>query len=117
LPSCNKDLPRPKIGGRFENTGLAAMARLIRDVDDLVEAIRARRDELGISYETMDAISGLSPGHCAKLSSGAKGIGRVSLPAVLGALGAALVLVEDPEQTARVADRWRPRQRKPRTRC
>jgi hypothetical protein len=92
------------------------MTRLIRNIDDLVEAIRARRDELGITCETMDAISGLSAGHSAKLACGTKGIGRVSLPAVLGALGAALVLVEDPEQRTRVADRWTPRRRSPKSR-
>jgi hypothetical protein len=90
--------------------------RLIRSIDDLVEAIRARRDELNISHETIDHLAGFQGGYASKLLSPVpiRRLGRMSMPAVLGALGVALVLVEDLEQRAKVADRWTPRRRQQR---
>jgi hypothetical protein len=93
------------------------MSRLIRSIDDLVAAIRARRDELNVSHELLDDLAGLQSGYTSKLLAPEpmKGLGPMSLPALLGALGAALVLVEDSAQAERVRDRWTPRKRPPRT--
>jgi hypothetical protein len=92
------------------------MTRLIRSIDDLVAAIRARRDELNVSHELIDDLAGLQSGYTSKLLAPEpmKGLGPMSLPALLGALGAALVLVEDSAQAERVRDRWTPRKRAPR---
>jgi hypothetical protein len=92
------------------------MTRLIRSIDDLVAAIRARRDELNVSHELIDDLAGLQSGYTSKLLAPEpmKGLGPMSLPALLGALGAALVLVEDSAQAERVRDRWTPRKRPPR---
>ncbi len=73
------------------------MTRLIRSIDDLVAAIRARRDELNIPHELIDHLAGFQSGYTSKLLAPdpMKGLGPMSLPALLGALGAALVLVEE----------------------
>jgi hypothetical protein len=87
--------------------------RLIRTIDELVAAIRARRDELDLSHETLDHIAGLQPGYVSKLLAPEpmKGLGPISLPALLGALGVALVLVEDTAQVERVRGQWTKRKR------
>jgi hypothetical protein len=89
------------------------MTRLIRSIDDLVAALRARRDELNVSHELLDDLAGYQSGYTSKLLAPdpMKGLGPMSLPALLGALGAALVLVEDSAQAERVRDRWVPRKR------
>jgi hypothetical protein len=87
--------------------------RLIRDLDDLVEAIRARRDELNISHETIDHLAGLQSGYAGKLLAPVpiRRLGPMSLAAVLGALGVGLIMVEDVEAVERVRGRWKKRRR------
>jgi hypothetical protein len=84
---------------------------LIRDYDALVEALRSRINQLNVSLETVDAIGGLPARYTGKLlmARPIKHLGRISLGCILGALGAALVLVEDPEQLDRVRGRLVPR--------
>jgi hypothetical protein len=67
----------------------------ISDYDGLIRALRARVDELDISRETIDLVSGLQSGYAAKLLAQIKGVGRISLGPLLGTLGCVLVLVED----------------------
>lgn len=63
--------------------------------DALVAAMRARRIELGLSQLAVDELAGLPSGYQGKLEAmlsnpnakNARGIGRDSLPLVLGALG------------------------------
>jgi hypothetical protein len=88
-------------------------AKLITSLDDLIEALRQRRDELDISHETIDDVSGLQPGYTSKVLARMKGLGPVSLPALLGALACGLVLVEDPLQRTLVEPRWERRKRAP----
>jgi hypothetical protein len=78
---------------------------LIRDAEALQAALRARAEELRIPRLTIDAVGGLASGHSAKLLSSIplRAIGVTSLPLLLGALGVALRLVEDPETAGRVA--------------
>ena len=89
------------------------MTRLIRSIDDLVAAVRARRDELNIPHELIDHLAGFQSGYTSKLLAPEpmKGLGPMSLPGLLGALGVALVLVEDSAQADRVRDKWIPRKR------
>ena len=84
------------------------MTRLIRSLDDLVAAVCARRDELNISHELLDDLAGLQSGYVSKLlaPNRVKNFGAMSLPAVLGALGVALVLVEDTAATERMRGKW-----------
>lgn len=84
------------------------MTAPIRDMAELVQALREAQDARDISHETVDSLSGLPSGYWSKLAAptAMKSIGRVSLGPVLGALGKALVLVDDPEQIARVRGRW-----------
>lgn len=84
------------------------MSTPIRSMAELLNAMRARRDYLDISHETIDAISGVPSGYTSKLFAPipTRGIGYKSLGDVLGALGMALVPVEDPEAMRLVRHRW-----------
>jgi hypothetical protein len=88
------------------------MAKLIRNLPDLMDEIRARRDELDLTHECIDEVGGLSSGYCSKLMCEMKGLGPMSFAAVLGALGVALVLVEDSAQVERVSPQWTKRRRR-----
>jgi hypothetical protein len=86
---------------------------MIRGMPDLLDALRERRDEVGITFETMDHVAGFPAGYSAKLLApvAIKNLGWMSLGAALGSLGIALIVVEDEEQIRRVAKRWVQRER------
>jgi hypothetical protein len=88
-------------------------AKVITSMTGLLEAIRARQDELDLSCETIDEIAGLPARYTAKLLAPTplRGISHMSLTAILGALGIGLVVVEDSGQREKVEDRWKPRKR------
>ena len=88
---------------------------MIRSMPDLLDVIRARREEVGISLETMDHIAGFPSGYSAKLLApvAIKNLGWMSFGAALGSLGIALIAVPDEEQIKRVEKRWIPRERPP----
>jgi hypothetical protein len=95
--------------------------RLIATREQLLEVVRDRRDELDLSHETLDLISGLQNGYVSKLLADPpmRGFGEMSLKAVLDALALRLafaVIVEDDEMAKRVRGRWRPRRRAPKER-
>lgn len=79
----------------------------VRDYDGLVAALRARVAELNIAGETVDRIAGLPDRYTSKLFAPIpiKGMGRVSLGPMLGALGLKIIVVEDAEAMAKVAAR------------
>jgi hypothetical protein len=83
----------------------------VRDYGGLVEALRARCDELNVAGITLDDLAGLAVGHVNKLlcPQPMRVLGPVSLPALLGALGLQLIVAEDPEALARVQARLTPR--------
>lgn len=83
----------------------------IRSMGELVEALRVAQIERSISYETIDALSGLQSGYTAKLLAPVpvKNLGPVSTFPLIGALGKALVLVDDAEQIKLVRGRWKKR--------
>jgi hypothetical protein len=93
--------------------------KLLRTPDDIVAALRARRDELNISHETIDAIALWADGYCSKLLAPEpmKGLGQLSLPSLLEALGCALVLVEDTAAVERMRKLWVPRKKQPTTKA
>ena len=87
------------------------MTAPIRSMAGLVEALRSAQLERELSYELIDALSGLQGGYTAKILGPAqsKRLGPVSTFPLLGALGKALALVDDPEQIALVKGRWKSR--------
>jgi len=89
------------------------MTTPIRSMDELIAALRARLIELQLTHSTVDGIAGLQDGYTSKLLAPKpiKNLGPVSFEALLGALGVAVVVVEDPEQIKRVEGRWTKRER------
>jgi transcriptional regulator with XRE-family HTH domain len=80
----------------------------VRNYSDLIVAIRAVKEFLGLSNETLEEIAGLTRGHVDKIlgPSREKRIGHQTLPLILGALGIRLRVEVDPEQARCVASRW-----------
>jgi hypothetical protein len=77
----------------------------------LLDAVRRRKSELNLSFEMLDALSGVQSGYSAKLlgPTPSKRFGEVSLGAILGALAIKIVVTVDREQEARMVNRWQPR--------
>ncbi len=78
------------------------------DHDELVAVLRQRKADLQLSDAMVDELAGLASGHTGKLLGPApvKTLGHVSLSALLSVLALRLVVVEDPEQAARIGKRW-----------
>jgi hypothetical protein len=102
------------------------MRRWVGTREELRALICDRRDELDVSHETLDFISGLQPGYVSKLLAPdpIRNFGPESLRALLGALALKIVkieIAEDPEAAAKVSGRWTPkkhhRRPKPSRRC
>jgi hypothetical protein len=85
-----------------------------RTYDELILGLRARADELKISRETIDAISGLQSGYASKLLAPVpiRTLSRVSLGAMLGSLGLKIILVEDAETLQKIEKRLMKRRRR-----
>jgi hypothetical protein len=84
-----------------------------RSMQEIVGAIRAWREERGITLETLDHIAGWPAGYGAKLLAPdpIKNLGWLSLGLGLKALAIKLVVVEDKEQRKLVEGRWKQRER------
>jgi hypothetical protein len=92
---------------------------ICRTLEQLVEILRERRDELGLTNEVLEALSGISDGYAAKLLSARpiKRLGPMSLGAILGALALKVgtITIEHDETAAAVmAPQWSPRRGRPR---
>ena len=85
---------------------LEPLAR-VESYDDLVHALRARVDQLGISQETLAALVRLQgySSDVLKPQGNMRSLGRMSFGCVLGALGLKIVLVEDRDALAKVRER------------
>lgn len=104
---------------------MRATAQTISDYDELILALRERANEMDMTREEMDSISGLQDGYSGKLlslnnlttafnardRSKARGFGRTSLGPTLQTLGCRLMLIEDTAQTAKILARRKPRER------
>jgi hypothetical protein len=90
------------------------LARVL-DYGGLIAALRARTDFLNVSRSEIDRISGLMPGYTAKLLTvpPMRGLGPISLGAILSALGLALLVVEDADTTHRFTTKLAKRRRPP----
>lgn len=73
---------------------------LARNHDELIDLLRARKDELGLSNQFVDQVGGIAAGHCDQLlgPSAHKSLGRHSINALLGVLAVKIALVVDEEQ-------------------
>jgi hypothetical protein len=85
---------------------------VVRQYDDLIEALRRRCVELQIPFEVVDEVAGMPDRYVSKLlcPRPLKGIGRISWN-VLAALGLQVIVVEDPQALAkaRCHPAWRER--------
>jgi hypothetical protein len=90
---------------------------IARSYEELHSLLRERVAELDVSRLTLDDAAGLTEGHSSKLLSPRpiKILGKVSLGSVLGALGCALVVIEDVEALARISPKLVKRQVRRRT--
>jgi hypothetical protein len=59
----------------------------------LLRQLDARRRDLGLRMEDVDAKSGVQDGYAAKLFVGVRRFGEMSMPAILGALECDLIVV------------------------
>jgi hypothetical protein len=98
-PAATAAPPPIKIKGRV----LAEFA----DYDGQWAAIRARVDAMGITRHELDHLSGMQEGYSGKVLGPAqiKKFGKYSLGATLGGIGCKLLLVEDPDATAKIMAR------------
>jgi hypothetical protein len=79
----------------------------IADYDGLWSAVRVRVEAMGITRREFDDLTGLQEGYSGKLLGAAqrRRFGKESLGATLGGICCKLVLVEDPEATAKIMAR------------
>jgi hypothetical protein len=81
--------------------------------DELIVVFRDRANELDLTRAEIDRISGLADGYAGKTFClpPLKKLGHVSLGPTMGTLAVKFIVVEDPEQTAKILARREPRQR------
>lgn len=79
-----------------------ALPRQASNYDGVVEALRARKEELGYSDLELDARAGLAAGHTSKVLGPArtKGMGSVVLELYMAALAVDVVIVDSPAKRA-----------------
>jgi hypothetical protein len=96
--------------GQDEVARILAAAR-IADGPSLLDALEARRNELGLSNATVEELGGLTSGHLTKIAGPARSRSPTlaTLDRLMVVLGLSFVLVRDPEKVERVQSRWRPR--------
>jgi hypothetical protein len=80
----------------------------VTDYDGMIAALRARMYELGVTNETVDAITGLQSGYVGKLLAPTriKNLGPTSFGLMLQSLGLKLIVVEDAENSEKMRPRW-----------
>ena len=76
-----------------------------RDYLELLQVLDARHRALGMTMEAFDERSGLTGGYSAKLFSGMRRFGEMSLPTVLDTLGVDLLVVARDSQPPGVEPR------------
>jgi len=89
--------------------GFPIVSPVIQTYDDLVSAMRARRESMGMTVIELEAKSGLQDGYTSKLENpGARwgrGVGPDTLPLWLGGLRVGIVLVDLPRRPRCLAKR------------
>jgi hypothetical protein len=117
LPGADSKSAANGVSQRDLKSESAMVPTIVSSIPELLTALRARRDELEITNESIDNIAGLSDRHASKLLAKnfpSRNLGKITFPLVLQALGlgiGAVVLLEDPEEIERVSKRWVKRKR------
>jgi hypothetical protein len=85
---------------------------VIRNRDDLIEVLRSRKEQLGLSNAFVDAQLQLADGGCDKVlgPTQARGMGAAVLLDMVELFGARLVIQVDAETEARMQKRWEHRE-------
>jgi hypothetical protein len=80
----------------------------VTDYDGMIAALRERMREIGVTNETIDALTGLQSGYVGKLLAPTriKNLGPTSFGLMLQSLGLKLIVVEDAENTKKMQPRW-----------
>jgi hypothetical protein len=83
------------------------------DYDTLHVALCRRVEQMDVSRESIDYVSGLQHGYVSKLLAPAqvKGMGRLSSRLLLRALGLKLIVVDDPDAVASISQRYESRKK------
>jgi hypothetical protein len=104
-PAAAPNLPAEQLPGRL--LGIAYQ------YEDLIELIRLRVAELGVTQAAVDRLTGLPDQYAGKLLSRPprKRLGVLSLGCVLSALGLTICVCEDPAQTLKIRPRLELRRR------
>lgn len=79
---------------------------------DLLDALRARKNELNLSHERLEDICGFTKGHIDKVWRGEKRMGWMFIPTILNALGLKIILTIDEPQVRLLQARWEGRNSK-----
>jgi hypothetical protein len=84
------------------------LSALLDSADAVLDAVRARQNELALSNESLEDLAGFCGGTVNKYlgPSREKMPGLAPLYLMLQAMGLGLAIVEDPEATKRMAGRW-----------
>lgn len=90
----------------------------ITDYFSLIAAFKARIAQLGINYATVDRVAGFTDTYTSKLLAtkhrnwrsnndrvASRGLARASFDAMIGTLGVAFLMIEDPQSLAKVQKR------------
>ena len=80
----------------------------IHDYDGLIAALRARIDEIGVSYDDLETLCGFTRGHLSKILGPVrvKNIGLQTLLILIGGLALRFRLEPDLEAAQAMAHRW-----------
>ena len=83
---------------------------IVKDFSSLIDALATVRERLGISFEVLDELSGLTRGHSSKiLSERVKGLGELSFSLLVAALGIEIAIRPDAAAREKLAHRYSPR--------
>jgi hypothetical protein len=80
----------------------ASLGRIVNDYESLIEVCRQRADELAISREGIDVLSGCAPGLAGKILGHRqiKKLGPTTLKPILQVLGLKLLVIEDDREAS-----------------
>jgi hypothetical protein len=87
---------------------MTAPLAICHDYQELIVALRHRREALDLSYSAIDDIAGLPAAYTSKLLAMRPGrsLGKLSLGLILGTLGLKLAVLEDEEALSKVRGRF-----------
>jgi hypothetical protein len=95
----------------LDGVALGKLVGQFDDYDALVERVRERAANIGLSYQMIDEISGLAEGHCGKVLADlrARQMGLNTFLAITQSLGIRAVFFADEKLTAQMASLYEKR--------